>query len=72
MSREPLNEIQLLTIAEVAARLGVSRARVAQWIGEARIRVADERGRQGSPLVAETDAVRPQPRKRGPRPRGKR
>lgn len=59
-----MNKTTLLTVGEVAARLGVSRECVHQWIGEGRIRVTMTLG-NGLRLIETQDAVRPKPLRRG-------
>jgi excisionase family DNA binding protein len=68
--REPHNMTtpNLLTVTQVAARLGVSRACVHQWIDERRMRVALTLA-NGQKLISARDAVKPDELPRGPRPR---
>jgi excisionase family DNA binding protein len=62
--------MKLLTITEVAQRLGVSRACVHQWIDEHRLRVTLTLA-NGQKLIALRDARKPTPLRPGPKPKRK-
>lgn len=72
LSKRRKKQIEYLGVAETARRWNRSRERVHTWIREGRIpgvvRETDALGRVL--ILVPADAERPEPRKRGPKPRG--